>query len=147
MEAAENNQQYLVMGDFNALSPFDADLYKNEVLLNRMRESNADKPKTGNLVDNEMDFAVLSSFLSFPLIDVCQKLTEGIAERGSFPSRVLGEINNETDEQLLSRLQRIDFIMVSPELAKNCITAEVYNKKSNWYLSDHYPVGAVFEID
>ncbi len=142
---AENNPRYIVMGDFNALSPFDADLYKNNILLNRLRKSNADKPESGNLVDNELDFAVLSKFLSFPLIDVCQKYTNGIAERGSFPARSLGKINNETDEELISRLNRIDYILVSPALAKKCIAAEVYNKEPNWYLSDHYPVGAEFE--
>ncbi len=144
-EVSESNQQYLVMGDFNAHSPFDADLYKNNILLNRLRKSNADKPETGNLVDNELDFAVLSNFLAFPLIDVCQNQTNGMAERGSFPGRVLGEINNEADQQLINRLERIDYILVSPELAKKCIAAEVHNKKPNWYLSDHYPVGAVFE--
>ena len=143
---AENNSKYLVMGDFNALSPFDADLYKNEILLNRLRKSNTDNPETGNLVDNELDFAVLSNFLSFPLIDVCQKHTNGMLKRGSFPGRVLGKINNETDEQLVKRLERIDFIMVSPELGKNCVNAEVYNGEANWFLSDHYPVGAEFLI-
>ncbi len=146
-KTAETNPQYIVMGDFNAHSPFDADLYKNGVLLNRMRKSNANKPETGNLVDNEMDFAVLAKFLAFPLIDVCQRFTEGIKERGSFPGRVLGKLNNEPDEELVDRLERIDYIMVSPELAKKCIAAEVYNKKPNWYLSDHYAVGAVFEIE
>ncbi len=146
-KVSESNHQYLVMGDFNAHSPFDADLYKNEILLNRLRKSNADKPETGNLVDNELDFAVLSEFISFPLIDVCLKFTDEMTERGSFPGRVLAEINNETDEQLVNRLERIDYILVSPELAKKCIAAEVYNKESNWYLSDHYPVGAEFKID
>ncbi len=146
-KVSESNQRYLVMGDFNAHSPFDADLYKNNILLNRLRKSNADKPETGNLVYDELDFAVLSNFLAFPLIDVCQIQTNGMAERGSFPGRVLGEINNETDKQLIGRLERIDYILVSPELAKKCITAKVYNKEPNWYLSDHYPVGAEFKID
>lgn len=145
-KVAENNSRYIVMGDFNSHSPFDADLYKNGVLLNRLRKSNADKPETGNLVDKELDYAVLSKFLSFPLIDVTQKFTTGLLERGSFPTRVLGEINDETNEQLLGRLERIDYILVSPELAKNCVNAEVYNRESNWYLSDHYPVGAEFNI-
>jgi len=145
-KVAESSAKYLVMGDFNAHSPFDADLYENEVLLNRLRKSNADKPETGNLVDNELDFAVLSAFLAFPLIDVCQKQTNGMVERGSFPGRVLGKVNNETDQQLIDRLERIDFIMVSPELGRKCINAVVYNKEPNWYLSDHYPVGAEFKM-
>jgi endonuclease/exonuclease/phosphatase family metal-dependent hydrolase len=44
-EAAGINSNYFVMGDFNAHSPFDADLYKNNLLLDRLRKSNADKPK------------------------------------------------------------------------------------------------------
>ncbi len=145
-KVAESSAKYLVMGDFNAHSPFDADLYKNKVLLNRLRKSNADKPETGNLVDNELDFAVLSAFLAFPLIDVCQKQTNGMAERGSFPGRVLGPINHETTEQLVSRLERIDYILVSPDLAKKCIGAKVCNGEENWFLSDHYPVVAEFKI-
>lgn len=145
-KVAGTNSNYLVMGDFNAHSPFDADLYKNNVLLNRLRKSNADNPENGNLVDNELDFAVLSGFLAFPLMDVCQKYTNGMSERGSFPARSLGAINNETDEELISRLERIDYILVSPELANKCNNAKVYNGDENWYLSDHYPVMAEFDL-
>jgi endonuclease/exonuclease/phosphatase family metal-dependent hydrolase len=143
-QVANNNSNYLVMGDFNAHSPFDADLYKNEILLNRYRKSNADKPETGNLVNNEFDYMVLSGFLAFPLIDVCQKYTSGIEERGSFPGRSLGKVNKETEQELVNRLERIDYILVSPDLGRKCVSAEVYNEEPNWYLSDHYPVGAEF---
>jgi len=148
MEAvAKTNAKYLVMGDFNALSPFDADLYKNDVLLNRYRKSNADKPETGNLANNEFDFAVLSNFLSFPLIDICQKFTNGMEQRGSFPGRLLGAVNNETDEELEKRMERIDFILVSDELGKNAVSGQVYNGEASWYMSDHYPVGVEFKIE
>lgn len=135
------------MGDFNAHSPFDADLYKNGVLLNSLRKTNADKPDTGNLADNELDYAVLSRFLSFPLTDVCQKYTNGMIERGSFPAQSLGKVNNETHEQLINRFERIDFIMASPDLGKNCVNAKVYNGEATFYLSDHYPVMAEFELE
>lgn len=144
-KVAETNSNYLVMGDFNALSPFDADLYENEILLNRYRKSNVDKPETGNLADSEFDFAVLSGFLSFPLIDICQKYTNGMAERGSFPGRSLGKINKESDEELVERMERIDYILVSPDLGKNAISGQVFNGEANWYMSDHYPVGVEFE--
>ncbi len=143
-QVVKSNSKYIVMGDFNALSPFDADLYKNNVLLDWLRKSNKDKPKTGNLVDNELDYSVISEFLSFQLIDVCQKFTAGIEERGSFPSLSLEKVNNEPHEQLIGRLARIDYLMVSPELAKQCTKAKVYNGKENWFLSDHYPVEATF---
>ena len=145
-EVAKTNQYYIVLGDFNAHSPFDADLYKNDVLINRLRKSNADNQKNGNLVDNELDFAVLSGFIALPLIDVCQKFTGGMAERGSFPARSLAKVNNETVEELISRFERIDYFLVSPEIAKKCTTAKVCNGKENWYLSDHYPVMAEFNL-
>ena len=146
-QVVKDNSKYIVMGDFNAHSPFDADLYKNNVLLNRLRESNKGKPLKGNLVGNELDYSVLSEFLSFQLIDICQKFTTGIGERGSFPARSLGKVNDETDEQLVSRMERIDYIMVSPELAKKCTGAKVLNEKENWFLSDHYPVEASFLLN
>lgn len=146
-EAAKTNSNYVVMGDFNAHSPFDADLYKNNVLLDRLRKSNTDNPENGNLVDNELDFAVLSGFIAFPLIDVCQKYTKGMYERGSFPARSLGAVNNETEEELISRLERIDYILVSPDLAKECTNAKVCNGEENWYFSDHYPVVAEFNLN
>lgn len=145
-EIAKTNKNYLVIGDFNALSPFDADLYKNNILLDRMRESNKDKGNSGNLVDNEFDYAVLSDFLAFPLTDVCMKFTTGMAERGSYPGRV-GNVTKKSKKYLIKRLERIDFILVSPELGKNCLDAEVYNGEENWYLSDHYPAGAIFNYN
>jgi endonuclease/exonuclease/phosphatase family metal-dependent hydrolase len=145
-EAATTNSNYMVLGDINAHSPFDAELYKNDVLLNRLRNSNADNQNNGNLADNELDFATISGFIAFPLIDVCQKYTSGMSERGSFPARSLAEENNETVEELINRFERIDYILVSPEMAKKCVVSKVYNGKENWYLSDHYPVMAEFDL-
>ncbi len=142
--SAENNE-YMVLGDFNAHSPMDADLYDPEgPLLQKLRESNKDKPIEGNLFNDNLDYAVISSFLAFPLLDVCQPFTTGIEERGSFPGQVLGEGNPEAEKELRSRMERIDFILVSPELSKRCSSAKVCNDEENYYLSDHYPVVAEF---
>jgi endonuclease/exonuclease/phosphatase family metal-dependent hydrolase len=141
----QNNDNYMVLGDFNAQSPIDADLYDPDgPLLQRLRESNKDKPQKGNLFNGDLDFAVMSSLLAFPLIDVCQKYTEGMAERGSFPGQVLGNVNDESMESLISRMERIDYIMVSPALFIKCLDARVCNGEDNYFLSDHYPVIAEF---
>lgn len=141
----QNNDKYIVLGDFNAQSPIDADLYDPDgPLLKRLRESNKDKPEKGNLFNSGLDYAVMSSFLAFPLIDVCQKYTEGMTQRGSFPGQVLGEVNDESQESLISRMVRIDYIMVSPALSIKCIDARVCNGEDNYFLSDHYPVIAEF---
>jgi len=139
--------QYIVLGDFNAQSPIDADLYDSKgPLLTKLRESNKDKPLKGNLFNGNLDYAVMSSLIAFPLIDICQPFTKGMAERGSFPGQILGKVNNESREELLARSGRIDYIMASPDLATKCINAKVCNGKENYYLSDHYPVVAEFEI-
>jgi len=140
-----DNDKYIVLGDFNSQSPIDADLYDLDgALLTRLRKSNQDKPLKGNLFHGNLDYAVMSSLLAFPLIDVCQNFTIGMEERGSFPGRVLGEVNKESDEELIDRMVRIDYIMASPELAVKCIDAGVCNKEDNYFLSDHYPVYAEF---
>lgn len=140
-KARETNPYYVVLGDFNAHSPMDADLYNpNGYLFTR---NNNYRKNEVNLIDYE----AISTFLAFPLVDVCQLFTRSMAERGTFPGRILGPINHETDEQLISRLERIDYILVSPELAKKCMGARVCNGKANWYLSDHYPVEAEFNFN
>jgi len=140
------NDRYIVLGDFNAQSPIDADLYDDEgALLKRLRKSNADKALTGNLDHGNLDYAVMSALLAFPLLDVCQPFTSGMMERGSFPGQILGAVNNETEKELIDRMQRIDFIMVSPELGNSCVEAKVHNQKENYFLSDHYPVVAEFK--
>ena len=142
----KQNDMYLVAGDFNAHSPMDADLYEpNGALITRLRASNADNPIKGNLADGNLDYAVISSLLAFPLIDVSQHYTKGMNERGSFPGQILGPVNGETEQELIDRMQRIDFILVSPALGRNCISAKVHNQKDNHFLSDHYPVTAEFE--
>jgi len=146
-DVRNNNGNYMVLGDFNAQSPIDADLYDpNGPLLTRLRASNKDKPLKGNLFNEQLDYAVISSLLAFPLLDVCQPFTSGMKERGSFPGQVLGAVNHESEAELIDRMERIDFILVSPELSTKCIGTKVCNQKENYSLSDHYPVIADFEF-
>ena len=144
----EHNQYYMVLGDFNSHSPFDAGLYDPEgYLLTRLKERHPNNEiEEGNLSYGDLDYSVMSALLAFPLIDVCRPFTFGIEERGSFPGRVLGPVNNESEEKLVSRLERIDYVLASPELSIKCTGARVCNGKENHYLSDHYPVIAEFEF-
>lgn len=147
-EIKDENSKYIVLGDFNAHSPFDADLYDPDgYFLNRLRKGNAGKGIDGNIYLNDLDYSVISSFLALPLYDVTRNYTTDMAERGSFPGRVLGPVNNETTEQLVSRLERIDYILASPEMKEKCIDAKVFNGEENWFLSDHYPVLAKFILN
>jgi endonuclease/exonuclease/phosphatase family metal-dependent hydrolase len=144
----DQNQSYLVLVDFNRHSLFDADLHDPEgSLLTRMKERYPDKgTEAGNLTYGDLDYSMMSSLLAFPLMDVCRPFTTGLGERGSFPGRILGPINKETEEQLVLRLERIDYILASPYLSARCTGARVCNGKENHFLSDHYPVVAEFDL-
>ena len=148
-EILQHTDKLLVLGDFNAHSPYDTHLYDPEgPLLSRLRENNKDKPGlTGNLANNDLDYSVISGFLSIPLCDVVRPYTHTLDERGSFPARALGPINEEKAEQLEARMERIDYILVSESLLPACVDAKVLNGKENWDLSDHYPVLADFMLD
>ncbi|MEM7371922.1 MAG: FAD-dependent oxidoreductase [Bacteroidota bacterium] len=144
-EINQSNPNVVVLGDFNAHSPFDASLYDPDGdFMSRLTNNNREKGLDGNLDHDRLDVAVMSSFLSIPLYDVVEKYSHGMQERGSFPGRVLGAVNDETDEELQARLERIDYIMVSASMRNKCLTAKVHNGEANWFLSDHYPVSAVF---
>jgi exodeoxyribonuclease III len=146
-EISKVNSKMIVLGDFNSHSPFDADLYQeNGYFLQRLKKSNSDKGETGNLDHGELDYGVMSSFLALPLYDVIRKYSSGMQERGSFPTRALGEINKETADQLDSRKEHIDFIMVSSELYRQSVSAKVLNGRDTWFLSDHYPATATFVL-
>jgi endonuclease/exonuclease/phosphatase family metal-dependent hydrolase len=140
-----SGRSYMLMGDFNAHSSSDDDLYRNGFLVDRLRTSVSNQGNRGNLKDNTLDYEVMQSFFRYPLVDVTQRFKRRPMRRGSFPGQVLGSINNETKADLLKRQERIDYILVSPEWAKKCIRSRVCNKRKNWFLSDHYPVKAVFK--
>jgi len=136
--------KYIVLGDFNAVSPFDADLYKDkDELLVSKRESEQAHDHVRNLFLGQLEYGVLASFLDFPLIDVVQKYTSGWDQRISCPTQVFEEKEGEGRK---SNSTRIDYILTSPFLAEKCSHAKVLNQKETYYLSDHYPVVAEFEL-
>lgn len=139
---SKEQNMYIVLGDFNALSPFDGDLYKNkEMLISSMKASESQHSHIRNLLNGELEYGVIGSLLAYPLIDVTQKFTSGWDERVSCPTQVF-ETEKGTGRPENSK--RIDYILVSPFLSEKCINAKVLNQKETFYLSDHYPVIAEF---
>jgi len=124
------NDNYIVLGDFNEQSPLDAEMYNNDNTYGGTRQAY---------------YHVLSSFLSNPLIDLVDKAKQPLSERGSFPGLILSPVQDVTSESLKARLNRIDFIMASPEVARKLESAGVArNNRTDW-LSDHYPVIAIIK--
>lgn len=143
-ELSKEQQKYIVLGDFNAVSPHDADLYKNiDSLLPDMIASEKEHKHVRNLINGELEYGVIGSLLGHPLIDLTQKYTTGWEERVSCPTQVF---ETEKGEPRPDKSKRIDYILASPELAKKCINAKVLNQNETYYLSDHYPVMAEFNF-
>ncbi len=142
-EAALETENYIVLGDFNAHSPIDAEFNRKfPYQLERYRKGDSSGNKYKNLHNGEYDYSVLSTFLSLSLIDVADRFVQW-DKRTSCPTP-LNVPKWLTSDEMVKTKHRIDFILVSPELAKKCTGAWIYNSPENYYLSDHYPVMAEF---
>ncbi|WP_262246856.1 endonuclease/exonuclease/phosphatase family protein [Parapedobacter soli] len=142
-----SNEKYVVLGDFNAHSPFDAHLDKQyPELMKWYNQLDAErKPKTRQTLSyGQLDYSVMATFLAFPLIDVCERFVDG-SDRFSFPSPL--HFNPvRTRESLIPIRERLDFILVSPSLATQCTDATIVNTGVADAFSDHYPVIATFAL-
>ncbi|MCT4648567.1 MAG: endonuclease/exonuclease/phosphatase family protein [Carboxylicivirga sp.] len=141
-EIRKQQNKYIVLGDFNAVSPFDAEFYKGkDAMMEAMEASEEEHAHVRNLLNGELEYGAIAAYLGFPLIDVVQKYTNSLDERISCPTQVF---EKEKGEGRHINSKRIDYILVSPGLTKDCKNAFVANKADTWYLSDHYPVVAEF---
>jgi endonuclease/exonuclease/phosphatase family metal-dependent hydrolase len=141
---ASKKEAYIILGDFNAISPFDASwMEKNSDLKNKMLQNQT--KEYSNLRMGEFDYAVISEFLACPAIDLCLGRTD-LQDAYTFPTPALIGKFNQTSQTIIQYRERIDYIMASPSLAKTCSQVKVYNKKETHGLSDHYPVMAELKI-
>lgn len=143
-DSLKNQDKYMVLGDFNAHSPFDAELDKKRPMSLELYRANDKNRSTKNLQYNELDYSVLSTFLSYQLVDVCERLVS-YNSRFSFPTPILIGTWRKPGEIVPTR-KRIDYILVSQELAKSCTKAKIINSGATELLSDHFPVIADFKI-
>lgn len=131
----------LVMGDFNAYSPFDAEEVEIHVRLKEnMNRWDASQATYRNMRGRHFDYSVLSRFLSIGMADPCRMYVKPAAKRMTFPTAFL--YNWQWDDERLPALrERLDYILISPDLVLACTSAEVYNGRETEGISDHYPVG------
>lgn len=148
-QEADNMVQYinqkqltdcLLMGDLNAHSPFDAlllekrSLQLRSMIVSDAGNSNADR----NLNGNHFEYAVISTFMSASLHDICRMFVLD-EQRYSYPTRIL--VSTPKGDAMRQYQERLDYIFVSDNLRPKCVDAYIYNGPENDYLSDHYPVG------
>lgn len=135
----------MVMGDFNAYSPFDADEVETHTQLKQnMLGWDKSHPEYGNMRGERFDYSVLSEFLSIGFADPV-KMFVPAAKRMSYPAATLYEWQ-WGDPRLKMLGERLDYILVSPALAPKCIDATVHNGKELEGISDHYPVSVILEL-
>lgn len=138
------SDNYIILGDFNAHSPFDEVLLKANRSLKKQYFNNQ-SDQHSNLRLGEFDYSVISRFLALPTIDVSNKFI-AVNERYTFPSQVLiGSYRKSTDEVKQTR-ERIDYILTSPKLAKSCVDVSIFNQGDTETFSDHYPIMAEFNF-
>lgn len=144
----EENNKLVILGDFNSQSPFDANYdaqntfsLKRKQLSDSLRRAEKGSEAYQNLRSGAIDYSVISKFLSLPLIDVVQK-KQPDHNKKSFPTLVLGKELSKSEFE--KNQQRIDYILVSPNLEGQLIQAEILNHGTPDLLSDHYPVTATF---
>ena len=143
-EIRKQRDWYIVLGDFNAVSPFDAEFYKGkDAMIESMKTSEEQHTHVRNLLEGELEYGAISTYLGFPMIDVVQSYTDCLDQRISCPTQVFEKSKGEGRD---INSKRIDYILASPELAKDCQSAKVANGEQTWYLSDHYPVVAEFRL-
>lgn len=129
----------MVMGDFNAYSPFDADWVETHAqLIENMQKWDAEQETYRNMRDGRFDYSVLSKFLSIGLTDIC-RLYVPANKRTTFPAAFLYGWQHG-DTRLHGIGERLDYILVSPSLVSRCLDARIHNGIDTEGISDHYPV-------
>ncbi|MGW9686346.1 endonuclease/exonuclease/phosphatase family protein [Flagellimonas sp. 2504JD1-5] len=137
---------YVILGDFNANSPFDAyALEKNNGLREKYRPKSADA-KHSNLLNGNFDYSVIGQFLACPAVDLALNKVDLVNKGYTFPSPVLVGKYDHNDRSIMENRVRIDYILASPRLGATCEGFEIFNQKETHGLSDHYPVMAEFKL-
>lgn len=142
----EKNQHdsFIILGDFNSLSPFDGILLEaNTDLRKRSRPENDNN--YSNLRMGEFDYSVMSEFLACPAVDLCLGKMD-LDHAYTFPTPALIGKYEQTAETIIQYRVRIDYILASPSLALSCRKVAVFNQEDTHLLSDHFPVMAEFLI-
>ena len=141
-----NLKNYMVMGDLNAHSPFDAEeIESHTTLKSNMEKWDKQNPQYGNTRGSRFDYSVLSKFLSTGMADAIQMFVPA-KDRMTYPAAYLNKLKWD-DPSLKQCRERLDYILVSPLLVHKCINAAVHNGQENEGISDHYPVSLILDLE
>jgi len=139
------SDSYIILGDFNTQSPFDAYWLESKMELKAGMLARQNE-EYSNLRLGEFDYAPMAEFLSIPAIDLSLGKAD-LEESFTFPTPALIGLYDQTHETILQSRVRIDYILASPTLAQTCSYVKIFNHGAAEKLSDHFPVMAEFQID
>jgi len=135
-------ENYIILGDFNSHSPFDAELLvQNHDLLEKYQAN-----KSGaysNLRLGSFDYSVISTFIALPAVDISNPYVK-LRDRYTFPTTILFEPHEKEKQNRYQ--ERIDYIFTNPEISTSCTDVKIYNQGVTNELSDHFPIVAEFNF-
>lgn len=131
-------KDYLVAGDLNSVSPYDAQLMATKKKwINGLKKGDKKRPDWNNLNElGNFDTSVISAFLASGLQDPLFQYTKNARSRMTHPSAFSRKMQPD-DKRLDSISARLDYILLSRDLMKRCTSAKVDRVEG---VSDHYPV-------
>lgn len=132
INAHSSKQNWLIMGDFNTLSPADSANYSDGRMVENYLKYEKKYAPIKKLADNKPDYTVIEKVLTNGFTDALKKTTPEFVKT-VHPKRF--EPKTGTDVT-----SRIDFIFVSKDLVKKISTARVIVDDFTNNYSDHYPV-------
>ena len=119
-------KKWMVMGDFNAVSPLDKSKYADGKYKERLRSYEEKNPKQSHLHEGDVDYLVHQSMLDFGFVDAAR-------QDPAFTYDNFGA--------------RIDFIYVSPDLKKRVVKCGFIVDEFTDKYSDHRPVEMVLKLN
>ncbi|WP_236980485.1 endonuclease/exonuclease/phosphatase family protein [Membranihabitans maritimus] len=132
-------EDWVILGDFNSLSPGNEAFYKTSGLVERMKESAARYSSHENLEDGKLDYEVIRQVEENGYVDIVGHSMENVDF--SFPTK---SILKDGDK---ASLRRIDYIFLSPGLENSVTNARIIKDDFTDMYSDHYPVMVELKVN
>ncbi|MDY3851342.1 MAG: endonuclease/exonuclease/phosphatase family protein [Prevotella sp.] len=133
VKATHPKGKWLMMGDFNAYSPWDKESYKDGLVRERTRQLEMKYKSHQNLKNGELDFSVIEKVLNGGFCDALKLKNRDYVS--SAPTKVL-----EHSDLHANPTFRIDYIFVSQSLKKDVVQCRIIKDDYTDNHSDHYPV-------
>ncbi|RZJ20490.1 MAG: endonuclease/exonuclease/phosphatase family protein [Acinetobacter sp.] len=132
IKSVQQAKKWVIMGDFNTVSPVDAEAYADGKLVIGYQNYEKKYAPILKLADGKIDYTVIQDMMDRGFSDAL-KLKHPEFIKTVHPKAF--EPKNTPDVP-----SRIDFIFVSPDLKKKVSSAEVIKDDFTDVRSDHYPV-------